>query len=86
MQLETNPSGGVVIDGARPDSDAGDKGLAGGDVILRAGQERVQTPADVAAAAEAAKRAGRKDLLVLVARNGQQLYVPLAIDKAAATG
>ena len=83
MQLEPNANGGVTIDAVRPDSDAADRGLNAGDVILRAGQRAVSTPADVAAAAADAQRAGRHDLLVLVAHNGRQLYVPLATNGAA---
>jgi serine protease Do len=83
MQLEPNPGGGVAVAGVNPNSDAGEKGLSAGDVILRAGDHRVSTPADVAAAAAEARHDGRKNVLVLVARNGQQLFVPLAADGVA---
>ncbi|HLK25593.1 MAG TPA: Do family serine endopeptidase [Caulobacteraceae bacterium] len=78
MQLEPNPSGGVTIAGVKPDSDAGEKGLSAGDVILRAGSHGVRSAADLAAAAAEARHAGRKSILVLVAHNGRQLYVPLS--------
>ncbi len=83
MQLEPNPAGGVTIDGVKAGSDAGEKGLSAGDVILRAGDHRVTSAADVAAAAAEARHAGRKDILVLVAHNGRQLFLPLAANGVA---
>ena len=82
MQLEPNPSGGVTVEGVRPDSDAGEKGLASGDVIVRAGDRPVATPADISAAAAQARRAGRKDLPVLVEHDGRKLFVPLQVENA----
>jgi hypothetical protein len=49
-------------------------------VILRAGQHRVESPADVSAAVAEAKRSGRKDILLFVAHSGRNLFVPLAIN------
>ncbi|HEY3888136.1 MAG TPA: Do family serine endopeptidase [Caulobacteraceae bacterium] len=83
MQLAPNASGGVTIEGVRPGSDAGDKGLASGDVILRAGDHRVATAADLSAAARDAKQKGRTEMLVLVNHGGHRLFVPLEIAKSA---
>jgi serine protease Do len=82
MQLQPNPNGGVTIEGVDPGSDASEKGLESGDVIVRAGDRPVSAPADIAAAAVQARRAGHKDVLVLVEHGGRKLFVPLQIETA----
>ena len=59
---------GVVIAGISPSSDAATKGLQRGDVILKIGQTPVKTPAEAAAAVDAARKAGRDTVLMLVQR------------------
>lgn len=59
---------GVVITGVSPSSDAAQKGLQRGDVILSVNRQAVTTPAQVIAAVEAARRAGRTSVLLLVKR------------------
>ena len=59
---------GVVITGVSPSSDAAQKGLQRGDVILSVNRQSVTTPAQVLAAVEAARRAGRSSVLLLVKR------------------
>ncbi|HEU5482095.1 MAG TPA: Do family serine endopeptidase [Sphingomicrobium sp.] len=59
---------GVVITGISPSSDAAEKGLQRGDVILSVNRQEVTTPAQVIAAVEAARRAGRSSVLFLVKR------------------
>ncbi len=54
---------GVVITAADPNSDAAQKGLRAGDIILSIDQRPVTTPEAVAAAVEAARRAGRRTVL-----------------------
>jgi len=79
LQLQPNPNGGVNIAGVSPGSDAAEKGLQPGDVILRAGSRAITSPADVAAAVAQAKHEGRKDVLLLVDHDGQNIFVPLAV-------
>jgi serine protease Do len=79
MQLQPNPKGGVTIEGLSGASDAAQKGLRPGDVILKAGERTTATAADVAAAVDAAKKAGHKDVLLLVDHNGRNLFIPLEI-------
>jgi serine protease Do len=79
MRLEPNAQGGLTIQGLRGDSDAQDKGLKPGDVILAAGGKKVSTGADLSAAVTAARTAGRKDVLLMVARDGRNSFVPLSI-------
>jgi len=59
---------GVVITNVDPASDAAEKQLQRGDVILAVQGQRVTTPAQVLAAVEAARRAGRSSVLLLVKR------------------
>ncbi len=57
---------GVIITAVDPASDAAEKGIRPGFVILSVNQQPVRAPADVAAAVEAARRAGRNTVLLLV--------------------
>jgi S1-C subfamily serine protease len=49
-----------------------------GDVVVAIGGRRVHTPADAAAAVAQARAEHRKEVLLLVARNGQHIYLPVA--------
>jgi serine protease Do len=60
---------GAVITKVDPDSDAADKGLSPGDVVLRIGNRVVKTPQDVQAGVSEAQKGGRKSVLLLVARS-----------------
>jgi len=71
---------GVAITGVRADADAADKGLRAGDVIVSASGVAARTASDVAAAVDAAKRAGRPSILLGVSRGGRTLYVPIKIE------
>uniref|UniRef100_UPI00286A32D8 Do family serine endopeptidase n=1 Tax=Sphingomonas sp. TaxID=28214 RepID=UPI00286A32D8 len=57
---------GVVITAVDPASDAAEKGLRAGFLIMSVNQVAVTAPAQVTAAVEAARRAGRKSVLLLV--------------------
>jgi serine protease Do len=71
---------GVVITAIDPSSDAADKGLQRGDVIVAVQSQRVTTPAQVAAAVEAARRAGRTSVLLLVKRgNAPEAFIGIDI-------
>jgi serine protease Do len=60
-------------------SDAGTKGVRRGDVITRTNDRTVAVPADVAAAVDAAKKAGRSNVVVWVYRNGRTAFLPLKV-------
>ena len=81
MQLAPNPEGGVTVQDVAGDSDAGQKGLRQGDVILRAGEHKIAQASDVSAAAAEARQAGRKSVLLLITRNGRQTFIPVGIDE-----
>ncbi|MCP4394666.1 MAG: DegQ family serine endoprotease [Alphaproteobacteria bacterium] len=59
-------AGGVVVVGIDDDSDAEDKGLRKGMVILEVNQSSITTVADVEEQVKAAKANGRKSVLMLV--------------------
>lgn len=59
---------GVVVTSVDSSSDAAEKGLQRGDVIVAIQGQKVTTPAQVSAAVAAAKKAGRGSVLLLVKR------------------
>jgi serine protease Do len=71
---------GVVVQNVKGSSDASDKGLQRGDVIVRAGDREVASTGDIAAAVSEWKKAGRKEIPLAISRGGRTLYVPLKIE------
>jgi serine protease Do len=59
---------GVVITSIDPSSDAASKGIRRGDVIISVNRQAVTTPAQVLAAVDTARRAGRSSVLLLIKR------------------
>ena len=67
---------GVIITAVEPGSDAQEEGLQRGDLIMSVNRQPVTTPAQVMAAAENARRAGRNSVLLLVKRGaGQEAFI-----------
>jgi serine protease Do len=79
MSVEPDPQGGVAVAGVRANSDAGEKGIGRGDVILSAGGRRVSSPADLASAVDQTRREGRKDVLLMINHGGQRVFVPVEV-------
>ncbi|MDB5440489.1 MAG: htrA, partial [Caulobacteraceae bacterium] len=78
LSLGADPNGrGVRVEAVAPGSQADDKGIEAGDVILRAGSQTARSPQDVASAVSSARADGRSSILLLVARDGRQTFVPL---------
>ena len=73
---------GVIIARVDPNSDAAEKGLRRGDLIISVNRQAVTTPAQVMAAVEAARRSGRTSVLLLVKR-GQSPEAFFGIDISA---
>ncbi|MGZ8362672.1 MAG: Do family serine endopeptidase [Caulobacteraceae bacterium] len=71
---------GVVIESVLANTDAGRKGLRRGDVVVKANERPTTSPADVPAAVDAAKRAGRTSVLLQIIRDGQNRFVPIKIE------
>ena len=70
---------GVVITAVDPNSDAAEKGIRRGDVILSVNRQPVTAPAQVSAAVDAARRANRTSVLLLIKR-GQQPEAFFGVD------
>jgi serine protease Do len=73
---------GVVITKVDPTSDAADKGLQAGDVVMKVGSRSVKTPQDVQAGVAEAHKGGRKSVLLLVATQGASRFVAVDIGPA----
>jgi serine protease Do len=72
---------GVVVAAVDPNSEAADKGFRAGDVIVGIGNKNVRAPADIEQGVAEAKKAGRENVLLLVAGEQGQHYVALKVAK-----
>jgi serine protease Do len=73
-------SRGVIITAVNPNSDAGDKGFRRGDLIVSVNNQQVTTPAQLIAIVDAARKAGRTSVLLLVKRgNSPEAFVAVDI-------
>jgi len=79
LGLDAGTEGLVVLD-VDAASVAAEKGLAPGDVITEAGQERLSTIADLEDRIEATRDGGRQSLLLLVRRGGDPRFVALPVE------
>jgi serine protease Do len=68
---------GLAVVGVEPGGKAAEAGLAEGDIILKVGDETINGAKDLRRALSDASRAGRKNALALVKRNGDQRYIAL---------
>ena len=76
-------SSGAVITKVDPDSDAAEKGLQAGDVVLKIGNRTVRSPADFQSGVTDAKKGGRTSVLLLVARSqGGTSFVAIDVEKS----
>ncbi|MEM9681656.1 MAG: DegQ family serine endoprotease [Pseudomonadota bacterium] len=83
FELEEDVSGLIVVD-VDADSNASEKGLQPGDIIVEINQEKVLTLEDVQEQVEKAESAGRRSVLLLVKfRQGEDplRFVPLRLSK-----
>ncbi|MCX8952705.1 Do family serine endopeptidase [Ruegeria sp. NA] len=72
---------GLVISNVDEASEAYAKGLRAGDLITEAGQQKVETIADLEARMDQSREAGRKSLLLLVRRGGEPRFVALSLEE-----
>ncbi|MBV8978101.1 MAG: Do family serine endopeptidase [Alphaproteobacteria bacterium] len=72
---------GVLITKVDPDSDAADKGLQPGDVVMSLSNKVVRTPQDIQRGISEAQTLGRKSVLLLVATSNGSRYVAVDIGK-----
>ncbi len=73
---------GVAVTAVAPDSDAANKGIRPGDVIVSVGQKPVTKPSDVADRVREATDAGRTAVLLLIHRGDGDQFVAVKPDKA----
>ena len=71
---------GVVVTSVDSGSDAAEKRLNAGDVIVEVAQEAVSNPADVKKRVDALKKDGKKSVLLLVSNGeGELRFVALSV-------
>lgn len=70
---------GVTVADVDPDSDAAEKGIKAGDVILEIGGTAVSGPADVADGIKKAKEMGRKAVMLYIKSADQRRIVPIQL-------
>ena len=70
---------GVIITGVDGTSDAAEKRLSAGDVIVEVAQEEVKTPTEVSDRIEKARKANRKSVLMLVQSGDSPRFIPLPV-------
>ena len=71
---------GVIITGVDSNSDAAEKRLSAGDVIVEVAQEAVSNAADVKKRIDQVKKDGKKSVLLLVANGeGELRFVALGV-------
>ncbi|HWD29260.1 MAG TPA: DegQ family serine endoprotease [Rhizomicrobium sp.] len=73
---------GVLVTRVDPNSDAGDKGIQPGDVVLSVANKPVHNPHDMVALVAAARSSGHKSVLLLVATQGGTRFVAVDIGQA----
>ena len=74
---------GVVITDVSPNTPAAERGLKPGDVIMEVQQGEVSSPADIQKQVDAARKADRKFVLMLIQHEGSAQFIPLSISKRA---
>lgn len=79
LGLDGDATGIVVMD-VDETSQAWDKGLRAGDLIVEAGQQKITSPSEFADKIDEATAAGRKSLLLLVRRAGEPRFVALSLE------
>ncbi len=68
---------GVVVTEVKPGSAAADKNMRPGDLVLEAMQEPIKSPQDLVDKVAAARKSGRKTVLLLVQNDAGLHFVPL---------
>jgi serine protease Do len=73
---------GVAVQSVDPNSEAAEKGIQPGDVIVKVSGKAVKTPADVVEGVSQAKKANKSSVLLLLRTQDQQRFVALTIKKS----
>ncbi|HCH73074.1 MAG TPA: serine peptidase, partial [Ochrobactrum sp.] len=72
---------GVVVTDVDPDSDASDRGIRSGDIIVSVNNQTVKSAKDINNAISEAEKSGRKAVLLQLQSNDQSRFVALPIDQ-----
>ena len=81
IALAMSPDG-VVVRSVDPDSDAAEKGVRPGDIIVKVSGRDVKKPADVVSGVEEAKKTGKSSVLLLLRSQDQQRFVAITLEKS----
>jgi serine protease Do len=79
LQLASAPQGGVMISSVDPSGSAADSGIEKGDVILQIQQQPVSDPDQALHILRALSVEKRGYAIMLITRNGDQTWIPIAI-------
>lgn len=71
---------GVAIDSVDENTDAAEKGLRKGDVIVEVNSQKVNRPADIDKHVKSAKKRGRKAVLMVVKRGEQRRFIAVQLN------
>jgi serine protease Do len=73
---------GVVVTDVEGTSQAAEKGVRVGDVIVEVAEEEVKSSSEITSKLDTARKAGRKSVLLLVDRQGDLRFVALKLDQS----
>jgi serine protease Do len=76
----SNDAKGIVVTEVKQSGPAAEKGIRPGDVIVEVSQEAIKSPADFVAKIDAARKSGRKSVLLLVQNESGVHFVPLKLE------
>jgi serine protease Do len=79
LQLASAPQGGVMVSSVDPSGSAADSGIEKGDVILQIQQEPISDPDRALHILRALSAQKRGYAIMLIIRNGNQTWIPIAI-------
>ena len=81
LALADSPDG-VIVKSVDPASDAAEKGIQPGDIVVKVSGRDVKKPADVVAGVEEANKAKKSSVLLLLRSDNQQRFVALTLQKS----
>jgi len=80
LRLQRDPDGGVEIMEVDEGTDAAEKGLRPGDVILEVNSKKVDRPIDVDDQVKSARKRGRRAVLIVVKRRNQKRFIAVQLN------